>query len=141
MVSLVGYSNVSTGWMAVLMLSKDLNNKWLAAILSKYSINSLLQYLYVLYYFSYCNSYTFLALIFMYDTCRRMSRNEVYAQAVLGKHSHVVRYYSAWAEDGYMYIQTEYCNGGSLAEEISTHIKRGTNFTEPELKEMLRQVA
>ena len=70
-----------------------------------------------------------------------MARSEVYAQAVLGKHSHVVRYYSAWAEDGYMYIQTEYCNGGSLAEEISTHIKRGTSFTESELKEMLRQVS
>ena len=30
---------------------------------------------------------------------------------MLGKHPHVVRYYSAWAEDDYMYIQNEYCNG------------------------------
>ena len=37
--------------------------------------------------------------------------NEVYAHAVLGKHQHVVRYYSAWAENDYMFIQNEYCNG------------------------------
>lgn len=36
---------------------------------------------------------------------------EVYAHAVLGKNLHVVRYYSAWAEDGHMLIQNEYCEG------------------------------
>lgn len=44
--------------------------------------------------------------------------NEVYAHAVLGKHQHVVRYFSAWAEDNHMIIQNEYCNGGSLADYI-----------------------
>ncbi|XP_077289858.1 wee1-like protein kinase [Arctopsyche grandis] len=42
--------------------------------------------------------------------------NEVYAHAVLGKHQHVVRYYSAWAEDHHMIIQNEYCDGGSLQD-------------------------
>jgi len=43
--------------------------------------------------------------------CRRTALNEVYAHAVLGKHTHVVRYYSAWAENSHMYIQNEFCNG------------------------------
>jgi len=42
---------------------------------------------------------------------RRIALNEVYAHAVLGKHLHVVRYFSAWAEGGHMYIQNEFCNG------------------------------
>lgn len=65
----------------------------------------------------------------------------MYAEAVLGKHPHVVRYHSAWAEGGHLFIQNEFCNGGSLAEEIATHQRRGTRFTEVELKEVLRQVA
>lgn len=30
---------------------------------------------------------------------------------MLGHHPHVVRYYSAWAEDDHMIIQNEYCDG------------------------------
>ncbi|XP_029658081.1 wee1-like protein kinase 2 [Octopus sinensis] len=48
----------------------------------------------------------------------RVALNEVYAHAVLGQHRHVVRYYSAWAEDDHMYIQNEFCNGGNLAEAV-----------------------
>lgn len=35
---------------------------------------------------------------------------EVCAQAVL-KHPNILQYYSAWAEDDHMYIQSEFCNG------------------------------
>ncbi|KAJ8951157.1 hypothetical protein NQ318_021601 [Aromia moschata] len=62
--------------------------------------------------------------------------NEVYAHAVLGKHQHVVRYYSAWAEDNHMIIQNEYCNGGSLADKIS----QGA-LSAPELRTLLLHVA
>lgn len=50
--------------------------------------------------------------------CRLRALNEVYAHAVLGSHPHVVRYYSAWAEDNHMIIQNEFCGGGSLADQL-----------------------
>ena len=54
---------------------------------------------------------------------------EVYAHAVLGKHRRVVHYFSAWAEEDSMFIQNEYCEGGSLADLL---VKlREKNFSMP----------
>lgn len=66
---------------------------------------------------------------------------EVYAHAVLGKHQHVVRYYSAWAEDNHMIIQNEYCNGGSLADTIQKMRLENRYFSEAELRQLLLHVA
>nr|CAA12274.1 wee1-like kinase [Platynereis dumerilii] len=71
----------------------------------------------------------------------RQAMNEVYAHAVLGKHPHVVRYYSAWAENDHMYIQNEFCNGGSLADLCADNEKEDTLMTEAELKQLLLQVS
>ncbi|PIK51972.1 putative wee1-like protein kinase 1-B-like [Apostichopus japonicus] len=71
----------------------------------------------------------------------KMALNEVYAHAVLGAHIHVVRYFSAWAEDNHMIIQNEFCNGGSLADVIARNHVEGQSFSEPQLKEILLQVA
>ncbi|RWS09029.1 wee1-like protein kinase 2 [Dinothrombium tinctorium] len=67
--------------------------------------------------------------------------NEVYAHAVLGKHSRVVQYYSAWAENDHMYIQNEYCDGGSLSTLIADLKAKGQKFTEAQLKKVLLHVA
>ncbi|XP_078000300.1 wee1-like protein kinase 1-A [Glandiceps talaboti] len=70
----------------------------------------------------------------------KMAMNEVYAHAVLGTHVHVVRYYSAWAEDDHMLIQNEYCNAGSLADVISDQRRSGKVLSEAELKQILAQI-
>ena len=44
--------------------------------------------------------------------------NEVFAHSALIKHKHVVRYYNSWVESGRVYIQNEFCEGGSLGNRI-----------------------
>ncbi|XP_041354717.1 wee1-like protein kinase 1-A [Gigantopelta aegis] len=71
----------------------------------------------------------------------RNAMNEVYAHAVLGKHAHVVRYYSAWAEDDHMFIQNEYCNGGSLADLVDNQRHACCQLLESELSQILYQAS
>lgn len=81
------------------------------------------------------------------------------AHAVLGAHPHLVRYYSAWAENNHMIIQNEYCNGklklpswltyqlscefsgGNLSSKIAQNKAEGKVFSENELNKLVRHVA
>lgn len=60
---------------------------------------------------------------------------------MLGKHRHVVRYYSAWAENDHMLIQNEFCNGGSLADIATKNETQGKTFTEAQAKDLVLQLA
>ncbi|KAM9332549.1 LOW QUALITY PROTEIN: wee1-like protein kinase 1-A [Pholidichthys leucotaenia] len=66
---------------------------------------------------------------------------EVYAHTVLGQHPHVVRYYSAWAEDDHMLIQKEYCNSGTRSDIITENYRHLGFLSELELKDLLLQVS
>ena len=59
---------------------------------------------------------------------------EVSAHAKLNSSKHVVRYFNSWVEEGHVYIQNEFCNGGSFTEMINKRRKSGEHFSEDELK-------
>ena len=71
----------------------------------------------------------------------KVAMNEVFAHSALIKHKHVVRYYNSWVENGRVYIQNEYCEGGSLAAKIQEFRMTGKRFSEAELKRILLHLA
>ncbi|XP_025416810.1 wee1-like protein kinase [Sipha flava] len=60
----------------------------------------------------------------IYNSKEHFIRKEVYAHSVIGRHPNIVSYFTAWHEKGHIYIQTEFCNGGTLEHMIheSDHI-------------------
>ena len=68
---------------------------------------------------------------------RRNATNEVFAYSVLGRHAHIIHYYSSWVEDDRVFIQTELCNGGSLSSLLAECRSDGRkHLTETELKQL-----
>lgn len=61
---------------------------------------------------------------------------EVHALSTLVDNPYIVKYFSSWIEDGRLYVQTEYCEGGTLQD----FFRRGQNFNENTLIEVIRQV-
>ena len=60
-------------------------------------------------------------------------REEVEAHATLNTSKYVVKYFNSWKEDGYVYIQNEFCDGGSFMEMIQRKRENVEHFTEDQL--------
>ncbi|XP_026813252.1 wee1-like protein kinase 2 isoform X1 [Rhopalosiphum maidis] len=59
-----------------------------------------------------------------YKSTEYLVRKEVYANSAFGRHPNLVSYFTAWYERGHIYIQTEFCHGGTLERMIheSDHV-------------------
>jgi len=66
--------------------------------------------------------------------------NEVFAHATLNSDNHVVRYYNSWVEEGQVFIQNEFCQGGSLSQKIEEKRSSCETFSEEELKKIFRHM-
>ena len=58
----------------------------------------------------------------------KMAMNEVFAHAALMRNKHVVRYFNSWVERGQIYIQNEFCDGGSLDQKLDDARRDGQEF-------------
>jgi len=67
----------------------------------------------------------------------KMAMNEVFAHAALMKNKHVVRYFNSWVEKGQIYIQNEFCDGGSLEQKLADARRDDKVFSEEELHRLL----
>lgn len=65
---------------------------------------------------------------------------EVFAGAAMMKHKHIVRYYNSWVEGGMVFIQNEFCHGGSLSSLIDQHRQQQTHLSEAELRRMMSHI-
>lgn len=53
-----------------------------------------------------------------YKSPEHLVRKEVYANSAFGRHPNLVSYFTAWYERGDVYIQTEFCHGGTLERAV-----------------------
>jgi len=71
----------------------------------------------------------------------KMAMNEIFAHASIMKHKHVVRYFNSWIERGQIYIQNEFCDGGSLEQLMEECRSLNNWFSEEELHRILLHIA
>nr|CAD7395335.1 unnamed protein product [Timema cristinae] len=67
--------------------------------------------------------------------------NEIFAHSILGKHPNILRYHAAWTENKLIYIQNEFCVGGSLKDLIIKRKSKEKNFSQEELYAILVHVS
>eukprot|EP01125_Pyxidicula_operculata_P015890 TRINITY_DN5415_c0_g1_i1.p1 TRINITY_DN5415_c0_g1~~TRINITY_DN5415_c0_g1_i1.p1 ORF type:complete len:691 (-),score=103.47 TRINITY_DN5415_c0_g1_i1:19-2091(-) len=91
-------------------------------------------------------TYAVKKLLYQSNKMREKFLQEAYGLAALGQHQHIVRYYSSWEDPSIsaIYIQCEWCQGGSLRKQqrenpslllkqselsrILSHIGKGLNY-------------
>nr|CAD7426831.1 unnamed protein product [Timema monikensis] len=76
-----------------------------------------------------------------YLFCRESILNEIFAHSILGKHPNILRYHAAWTENKLIYIQNEFCVGGSLKDLIIKRKSKEKNFSQEELYAILVHVS
>lgn len=54
---------------------------------------------------------------------RRMEEADILKE--LGQHDHVVEFFGSWEDEGHLYIQTEFCENGSLDKFLEQHGDKG----------------
>ncbi|PRP80634.1 wee1-like protein kinase-like [Planoprotostelium fungivorum] len=76
----------------------------------------------------------------MSDSHKKNMLKEVYALAAVA-HPNLIRYYCAWVEDERrLYIQTEYCNGGTLSDLKQKREDANEKITPEEIIDIIRQL-
>lgn len=71
-----------------------------------------------------------------YTVQEKIFKKEIHAHALLARIPHVVNYFSSWCDQGFLYLQLEFCNGGTLEQIIQDRC----SFSEAALKQLLFQV-
>ena len=71
------------------------------------------------------------------ELTRRIDEGKVLARCCS---SYVVRYFSCWVEEKRLYLQCEYCPGGTLAERISHFQTQGIKWLESAVVSLLLQM-
>ncbi|XP_030635279.1 serine/threonine-protein kinase Nek11-like [Chanos chanos] len=55
-------------------------------------------------------------------------------------HPHIVQHKTAFTDDGYMYIVSEYCRGGNLSQKIKEQSERGEPFSEEQILDWILKI-
>ena len=71
----------------------------------------------------------------------KIAMKEIFAAASMMKHKHVVRYYNSWVESGIVFIQNEYCDGGSLEASINNHRVKQKSFSVTQIRKILSDIS
>ena len=71
----------------------------------------------------------------------KTAMKEIFAAAAMIKHKHIVRYYNSWVEAGTVFIQNEFCDGGSVQRMLEQHRRDDSQVSEETLWRLMSDVS